>query len=269
VGAIELVITDLDGTLWSGHEILHPDTVAAWRELERRGIEVMVATGRRVAATRDPLARVGLAPAAVVMNGALVLHLASGERLHRHCHEPVAARAILDAFHDAGIEPCVYVDDPACAVLVGPEASTHPAHLAALRPQARVVELADHVETATVLMFGVVGHGSTESLEGLAAALAGVAEVHVAPGDQWGGTSCTVTPAGLSKWVGVLRYCERHGIDPARTLAVGDGPNDVELLTGASVAVAPADAQPAALGIADHVVRSTRDGGWATIVEFV
>lgn len=265
---VDLVITDLDGSLWSGHEVLHPATIAAWRELERRGIEVMVATGRRLRSARDPLARHGIVPAAVLLNGALVLDLATGERYHHHAHERAAARTVLDAFRAVDVEPCVYVDDPECAVLVGKRVSTHPDHLRALAPEARVVDLEEHVEDATVLMFGVVGH-AVGPLRTIAAATASVAEPHVTPRDQWGGASCTVTPRGLSKWVGVLAYCEARGIDATRTLALGDGPNDVELLAGAAVAVVPTDGRPEALAVADHVVPSPAVGGWAAILDLV
>jgi hydroxymethylpyrimidine pyrophosphatase-like HAD family hydrolase len=78
-----------------------------------------------------------------------------------------------------------------------------------------------------------------------------------------------VTPLGLSKWVAVTRHCERRGIDPARTLALGDGPNDVELLEAAGVAVVPEDGQALALQHADHVVAPTRDGGWAQVLDLV
>ena len=82
-------------------------------------------------------------------------------------------------------------------------------------------------------------------------------------------TRSPVTPRGLSKWIGVEVCCERLGVDPARVLAIGDGPNDVELLTAASVAVAPADAHAAALAVADHVVPTPTDGGWARILDLV
>jgi hydroxymethylpyrimidine pyrophosphatase-like HAD family hydrolase len=39
-----------------------------------------------------------------------------------------------------------------------------------------------------------------------------------------------VAPAGLSKWSGVLVYCERHGVDATRVLAIGDQVNDIELI---------------------------------------
>ena len=80
---IELVVTDLDGTLWAyGSEgVPHERTLAAWAELDRRGVPVLVATGRRATTAREPLAEYGLAPSAVVLNGALALDLATGTLL--------------------------------------------------------------------------------------------------------------------------------------------------------------------------------------------
>ena len=51
-------------------------------------------------------------------------------------------------------------------------------------------------------------------------------------------------------------------------LAIGDGPNDVELLTHAAVAVVPESAFPDALAVADHLVPPP-DGGWAKILDLV
>ena len=266
MGSVDLVVTDLDGTLWSGHEVTHPGTVDAWRELESRGIPVVVATGRRVASAREPLARLGLAPTAVVLNGAIVLDLATDERFHHQQFAADDALAVLDAFREAGLNPSVYVDHPTVDVYLDANPSTHPAHVETLTASA-CSELADVVAELPVLMFGIMGHPAAP-LERVACALAGVAEPHLSP-DHWGDHSFTVTPRGLSKWVGVEVCCQRLGVDPARVLAIGDGPNDVELLTAASVAVAPADAHAAALAAADHVVPSPCAGGWARILDLV
>ena len=50
-------------------------------------------------------------------------------------------------------------------------------------------------------------------------------------------------------------------------LALGDGPNDVELLDGAAVRLVPQGSHPAALERADHVVGSARAGGWAEVLD--
>ncbi len=86
---------------------------------------------------------------------------------------------------------------------------------------------------------------------------------------DFGGHGLTVNPIGLSKWVGVLAYCALAGIDPSRVLALGDGDNDRELLTNASVALVPEDAHEHALATAHHVVPSPAVGGWAAVLDHV
>ncbi len=73
----------------------------------------------------------------------------------------------------------------------------------------------------------------------------------------------------MSKWEGVLAYCGATGIDPEAVLAIGDGPNDLELLTGAAVGVAMADADPVLVAAADHVVGPAATGGWAELLDLL
>jgi hydroxymethylpyrimidine pyrophosphatase-like HAD family hydrolase len=267
MGGVCLVVTDLDRSFWFRPEEVHPDAIAAWSELERRGIPVMVATGRRVASTREPLARLGLAPPAIVMNGALGLDLASNAPFHQHCYEADEAVSVLAAFRRFDLEPCIYVEHPGVDVFIGECPSTHPEHLRGLGTSARTHDLDEVVATMPVFMFGILGH-EHERLAPVLAAMATLAEAHVQP-DQFGTNSFTVTPRGLSKWVGVQAYCAHAGLEPERVLAIGDGTNDLELLTNAAVAVAPADAHPDVIRAADHVVAPARAGGWAEIVELV
>jgi Cof subfamily protein (haloacid dehalogenase superfamily) len=263
---VDVVVTDLDGTLWSGHEVVHPSTLEAWGELERRGIPVLVATGRRVGSARSGLARHGLAPMATVLNGALGVDLATDERFHRRVYEPDAAVAVLEAFRAEGVEPCVYVEHPDVEVYLDPAPSSHPGHLETLTT-AQQADLAEVVATTPILMFAVMGHPPAP-LDRIAAALDGIAERHVNV-DQWGDHSCTITPLGISKWDGVEVCCERLGVDSTRVLALGDGPNDVELLASAAIAVVPIDADERTLAVADHVVPSAQDGGWARVLDLV
>jgi hydroxymethylpyrimidine pyrophosphatase-like HAD family hydrolase len=265
---VDLVVTDLDGTLWFGHEETHPATVDAWHELERRGVPVLVATGRRVTSTREPLARLGFAPPAVMMNGALAIDLGTGDRFHSWQYSPEDATKILAAFRAVGIEPCVYVDHARVDVFVGAQPATHPEHLRSLGAKAERADLEEVVSTVPVLMFGIMGH-HLDPLDAVALTVGDTGQTHIAGSDQYGGHSCTVTPAGLSKWTGVVAYCERVDLDPTRVLAIGDGPNDRELLASAAIAVAPADGFPDVRRDADHVVGSPRDGGWAEILDLI
>jgi HAD superfamily hydrolase (TIGR01484 family) len=267
---IDLVITDLDGTLWAyGSEgEPHPATLAAWAELERRGIPILVATGRRATTAREPLAALGLAPPAVVLNGALALELATGACFHRHVYEREAALRVLAAFRAAGVEPCVYIEDPDFDVYIGDNPSTSDAHLHALGARARRAELEEVVASVPVLSFGMFGTRQ-EVIDAVVAGLHLIADPRVSFGDFGGGHGMTVAPVGLSKWTGVLAYCERAGVDPGRVLAIGDGANDRELLANASIALVPVDAHEDALGAAHHVVPSPAVGGWEAVLDFV
>jgi len=274
---VDLVVTDLDGTLWHTDDHLPGPVLDAWAELERRGVPILVATGRRLASTRDPLARVGLTPPAVVLNGALGVDLATGERFHRAPFPTAEALAVYDAFTSVGLSPVVYVDHPRYDVFLGPAPDTNPGHVEQLGDTAGTAPepedggdgLRAVVATEAVLGFSLIGIPFSAA-EAAHAAIADRAAPHLDRSiDHPGLASFTVAPRGQSKWDGVLSYCARHGLDPDRVLALGDGPNDVELLSSAAVRLVPAVAHPSALALATEVIPPATDGGWAAVLDHV
>jgi HAD superfamily hydrolase (TIGR01484 family) len=268
---IELVVTDLDGTLWDTSDVaaLHPRTAVAVDELERRGYPLLVATGRRLASTRAPLARFGLRPPAVVLNGAMVVDLATDERLHRHAFRPDDAAEVLRHFIDAGIEPCLYVEHDEVDVFIGENPSTHPEHLRSFGEWARPADLAQVVATEHILAFGVISVPPDQIVD-VASKVGDIANAHLSDERQYsGGMTLTVAPPDLSKWDGVEAFCAARGLDPTKVLAIGDGPNDLEMLDGAAIAVVPEDGHPEALARADHVVPRALHGGWADLLDLL
>lgn len=265
--SVDLVVTDLDGTLWHTDDHVDPAVLAAWAELDRRGVPVLVATGRRTASTRAPLARVGLTPPAVVLNGALGLDLATGDRFHRAPFPTAQASATLAAFRSVGLDPVVYVDHPTVDVFLSVRPSTHPGHVAALGDTAAVDDLGRVCAEEAVLGFSMIG---VAHADGVAAsdALGDLVETHLDRSlDYPGFASLTAAPKGQSKWDGVEAFCSARGLDASRVLALADGPNDVELLTGAAVRLVPQVAHPAALALADHVIPAAAEGGWAAVLD--
>ncbi|HMJ78566.1 MAG TPA: HAD family hydrolase [Iamia sp.] len=264
---VSLVVTDLDGTLWHTDDDVAPSVVAAVRALEARGVPVLVATGRRLASTRAPLARVGLEPPAVVLNGALGIDLATGTRFHRAPYPTDEAVAVLAGFRSAGLDPVVYLDHPTLDAVLSATPSTHPEHVRQLGAPA--ADLDAVVAEEAVLGFSVIGveHGRCVAARD---AIGDRAETHLDRSIEFAGyATLTVAPLGQSKWDGVLAYCAAEALDPARVLAVGDGSNDVELLTGAAVALVPAVAHPDALAAADHVIPAAADAGWTSVLDHV
>ena len=271
MGGVELVVTDLDGTLWQTEDEVHAETRAALDRLLDAGMPVLVATGRRVTSTRVPLARIGHQLPAVVLNGALGLDLATGERFHQFAFAPVDAIAVLDAWRSAGLDPCVYVDDPVLDVVISPNPSTHPGHVRMLGAGATVGDLDEVVRTKPVLQFTVIGVEHALAVTGREAIdKTGAGEAFLDRALDYPGTAALqIAPPGLSKWTGVVAFCRHRGLDPDRVLAIGDGPNDVELLSRAAIAVAPSNGYPEAVRRAHHTVPPPSEGGWARLLDLL
>jgi len=268
VPTVSLVVTDLDGTLWDHEQRTHPRTRAAWDEIGRRGVPILVATGRRVGSTLSALAELGLRPPAVCLNGALGVYLADARRFHRAAIDAADALAVLAVFRAQGLQPCVYVDRADVSVYVAANPSTHPRHVASFGADVVTGDLDEVCRTEAVLAFSVLGAPEAPA----AAVVASIGSAGIAHLDRdpyYGGWSLTVAGPDMSKWNGIEAFCRTHAIDPAGVLAIGDGPNDTEMLTGAAVAVVPTGAHAAALALADHVVAPTSEGGWSEIVDLL
>jgi hydroxymethylpyrimidine pyrophosphatase-like HAD family hydrolase len=267
-GAVQLVVTDLDGTLSDAAERIHPASVEAVRALEAAGVPVLVATGRRLRMACAVLEAGGLTGPAVVLDGALGLDLRDGRVFHRVAFPPGAARQVLGAFAAAGLSPCVYVDRPEVDLVVGDHPSTHPGHLARARPWVATEDLNRVVEAEPVYAFAVVGR-PRPLLEPVPRLVGPAGSASIVGDLIYGGSTLQVRPPRISKWSGVLAFCADQGLDPGRILAVGDGANDLELLEGAAVACAVATASPAVLARADHVIGPPASGGWAAVLDMV
>jgi hydroxymethylpyrimidine pyrophosphatase-like HAD family hydrolase len=263
VAGVELIVTDLDGTLWGPDERIHERTLGALAALQARGPALLVATGRRLRSATDALSRSGLTLPMVVLDGAL--GRVDGRTFHETAFQPEAARGVLAAFKGQGIEPCVYVDLPEVDVFVGERPSTSPRHLERIGRWLGRDDLERVVARERVLSFGVAA-GDPAVLAAVLRDVAGIAAGSVTRDLVYGRATLMVRPSGVSKWQGVLAWCADQGLDPGRVLAVGDGENDIELLTSAAVAVAVCDGSDGALALADHVIAPPGEGGWSQIL---
>lgn len=261
---IELVVTDLDGTLWGPDERIHERTLGALAALEARGLPLLVATGRRLRSAADALSRSGLTLPMVVLDGAL--GRVDGRSFHEVVFTPAAAQQVLAAFTGHGIEPCVYVSLPEVDVFVGRSPSTSPGHLQRIGRWLGRDDLDRVVAQERVFSFGVAA-GDGTALTAVLNDLAGIASGSVTRDLLYGRATLMVRPHGVSKWEGVLAWCADQGLDPDRVLAVGDGENDLELLSAAAVACAVSDGSDAALALADHVIAPPGEGGWSQILD--
>jgi hydroxymethylpyrimidine pyrophosphatase-like HAD family hydrolase len=267
-GPIELVVTDLDGTLWGVDRVVHPRTLAAIEQLGGWDVPVLAATARRSGPVRQLLGRNGLHLPAVLLDGAIVRDR-SWTTIHVDAFEQSVAVAVLDVFGQHGVEPCIGVlaADERDARL-GPRPSSHPGHIAYLSDWSRRADLAAVVADEVVQSFSVCGV-ARELVQPIADALIPLAAPIVTWDATYGAHTLTVGPLGVHKWRGVQAFCAHHGLDEGAVLAVGDGLNDIELLRAAAVTCVVADSDTRVLACADHLIEGPDVGGWAGVLAHV
>lgn len=266
---IRLVVTDLDETFWDADRRVPPAHLAAAAALADQGVELMVATSRRARVVAECLGRDGLDVPAVVIDGAMGVDLRDGRRFHEAAFPVPAAVTVLGRFRDHGLEPCVYVDEVDVDVVLAPEPSTCAAHVDRIGSFARTGDLDAVVAEPGVFGFSVVGRDRTE-LTALATALASYgAEPNLLPEPGFGGWGLFVAPPAVTKWTGVVAYCRGRGIEPHEVLAVGDGDNDVAMLTAAGVAVGVRGGTARALAAVQHLIEPPERAGWAAVADLV
>lgn len=73
-----------------------------------------------------------------------------------------------------------------------------------------------------------------------------------------------LAPEGVSKASGLAWVCERLGVDPSDVLAIGDGRNDIEMLTWVGRGVAMGQGPQVVKDAADHVTGTVTEDGAAT-----
>ena len=268
---LDLVVTDLDGTLWDGRGLIHPRARLALAVLGEASVPVLAATGRRAGSAWAVMEANGVtALPGVFLDGAIGRELGAGAAFHKHPFSPAIAAEVLEILDERGISPCINVDDPSRDIVLGEHPFTHPEYIRRLGSSVREEDPWTAVRTLSVLAFTLLGAEASlvSDLAAYVTARTAVAAA-ISVDRTYGGLHLSLRPFGVSKWSGVLAFCAAKGIDPGRVLAVGDADNDVEMLCGARLGFAVADGTAAALASADQVLPPASEGGWAEILAFL
>jgi HAD superfamily hydrolase (TIGR01484 family) len=278
-GDVAMVGSDLDGTLLGPTLAVGVRSLAAIPRAAGAGVELVYVTGRPPRWLRPVIEQTGHAGMAVCANGALVVDLAEERLVRRTAIDRPLAEAValrlrelvpgitfaLERLLDGAAE----VRDLGAMTVVGFEPDYDP-------PWARmpgvesgdIIDLINRGEPVKLLAVPPSGTGhDSDSLVALAESeFAGALHItHSGTRD----VLIEIMSGEIDKGVGFLEIAAMRGVDPARTVAVGDMPNDVALIRAAGTGYAVANAHPAARAAADHVIPSNDDDGVGRLLEAI
>jgi Cof subfamily protein (haloacid dehalogenase superfamily) len=203
----------------------------------------------------------GLDDPVVCYQGAMVAEPQSGRRL-RHVPIPLdLAREAIEAVHDEGFGLNCYVDDDLYVAELTPEAQRYAEfqHLE-LNAVGDLLDWLDEPPTKLVVI------EDPEVLDGLEERLKARFDGRLYISKSLPYFLELASPE-VTKATGLEFLAERVGFSRDRTVAFGDGENDVELIDWAGYGVAVANAHERVLAVADLVCPSVDEQGVAQVVE--
>ncbi len=269
-----LLVLDIDGTLLDPSDIVTPVVHEAIAAARAHGVEVALATGRRLRSARRIVEEVGIHLPLVLSNGALVWSTEREEPMNEIAFTPELLHVIVDGALQAGLAPVLLLGPGGGERVVVPENPPQAEFVRAFVNQ-RIGEVC-HVawdkmgEVNDVLTVDVFG--PEEELRPLTEGFsdAGYAVFHSGPlgweanPPHW---AANIHMPGVSKASGVALLATDLGLTMADVVAVGDGENDMPLLEAAGMGVAMGNASEEVRNRADAVVRGHDEDGVAEAIE--
>ncbi|PRW57026.1 haloacid dehalogenase-like hydrolase [Chlorella sorokiniana] len=259
---VELIVSDVDGTLLNPQQQLTAGTRAALQAAAAAGVPIVVATGKALGPwTADVLPHLGSSLPQIYLQGLLINCHREGVLYQQQLEEHIILEAV--AFADEhGVTLTAYCGDR----IVCRETDEQSDRLLFYKepPPESVGPLERQVGKLPIskLIFMNSEQRIAELRPAIEQTFAGRASLTTAiPG------MLEVLPLGASKGVGVSWLLDRLGVDPAAVMALGDGENDKEMLELCGLGVAMGNAAPAALSVSDAITAKNAEDGVARAVE--
>ncbi len=259
------VVLDIDGTLIDGDLALHPRTREAVRHAAAH-FPVILASGRMYASALPWALELGVSQPLVCYQGALVRELPRGEAagavIFEEGLEPSVAMAAIDIARAHGWHRQAYAGDQLYCEQDRPEAHLYAA-IAGV-PIHFVDDLADVVHNGSTKVVCVSDDPAVVEacVRAMSDGLGGRARV-----TRSTDAFVEVVSPRVNKALAIELVCARVGVALRDAVAVGDAPNDIEMLAAAGIGVAVRAARPEVLAAADATCAGPAEAGVADVLE--
>lgn len=256
----KLIAFDIDGTLLNKDGDIPPAMVDAIQQAMAQGIQVTLATGRMFRSAARYAQKLGIHIPIICYQGSLVADPTSG---HILLHTPMsieAAREAIEVAHQVSVHLNLYIDDELYVEEITDgvkryaERNNAEAHL--------VPNLADCIEKepTKIMAWGqpeLIGQVYTHLTNKLGARFLITRSYP---------TLCEIGHPDTGKGVALKSLASLLGVEQAETVAVGDGPNDLDMIEWAGLGVAVDTAPDEVKAKADWVASISPEDGLASLL---
>lgn len=258
---VKLLVTDIDETLSRGEGVTPPVERACSR-LRDQGWSLMVATGRVLASSLSHIKGIGSTLPAIVYNGGRVMDPVTRGALSETTMDPALVREVVEAAWHYNVELQVMGDEKAYC-RPRDKRTRHFFGLAGIPVDDSMREPFSPEKAYRVIFHGegdAVGTLQKELRERFSDRVQ-----FVLAGERF----LDALPPGVSKGRALTEWLQSLPAPPDLVVAAGDHHNDLELLQTAQIAAAPEDAAEEVLNIAQVIMPSADNHGFAALVDWL
>lgn len=269
---IRLIATDLDGTLLDDKKQVPERNMQALQECAARGIVIVPATGRTVRGIPDRIRELPGVRYVITTNGAVVADLEKNCIIDS-CRLPMekaveimelAADSSDEIMYDAYIDGDgfsmerflsnvrYYVKTEGMEELIRKTRQVVPDTIQYVRDQAKEVDK---------INFFFVDLDAKERMRETLKTVEGILVTSSIP------NNLEINAAGADKGGALLRLASYLNMEPAETMAFGDGENDLSMMEKAGIGIAMENGEKSVRKAADYVTLTNEEAGVAAAIE--
>lgn len=261
---IDLVVTDLDSTLFYDREHVTDRDRAALEKCKERGIRCAIATGRELEAVTPALDRLELwdfFTHIIHSGGGGIYDIASDKNEFSGMLSTETLCEVFDRYVSLGLSFVLPMDSKLY--------TSHRTPRLEIESRVLASELIETPDLKTIIykpMSKIVMNGAPEEVERALPILLADAD----PRYQWHRSHDNYVDCyarGINKGSALQTLCAELHIAPAHVLAIGDNENDIQLLDTAGKSACPGNGTDSAKAHSDYICCAAHEGAFADMCE--
>ncbi|KTT25338.1 hydrolase [Pseudomonas oryzihabitans] len=258
---IDLLVSDIDGTLVRDDKSLSEAVIAAVARLQAAGKAITLVSSRPPRALLPLVQRLGIQQPVAGFNGGNLVQ-ADGTLIRAHRLAEDVTRQVLERLEREAFEVWLFADD--LWLTRDPEGPYVPRERRALGYGPTVVESFEpYLDRVDKIVAAGSDHAGLEALEGELGGRLGEGATVLRSQLYY----LDITHPKANKGDALIELAQAAGVPVARTAAIGDGSNDVPMFRQAGLAIAMGQAGVAVREAADQVTASNQEDGVAVAID--
>jgi hypothetical protein len=270
MGKIKLIMTDLDGTFLVAGGQVPEENLKAVKAAQEKGIMVCACSARLWGLGRHLVQKCGFDPLAILSGGATIVNCPTGELLYRkgldpaHYDELLRVAVSFGAMVQSWNHDFIGIYGPTMGERGIANIKTYSSPESLMHCEVRVYDTVENMadgcrdKANQILLYPGKGY-----VDAVREQMHKICDVEVTSSSAM---VVDVTMTGVTKGEALKKLSEHLGIGPENIMAIGDGLSDVDMLEFAGMKVAVDNCEESLRHVAQHIVATNVDAGFAQAV---